>query len=206
VRTRVGRSPWCAFFARKVDIIAPRSRRIDVLRDTRAGYGVYVLGAMPGMHGLEQLARLRQRVVYPPARKAIDGALDAAAARLGLAREDLDDLAIPTFDLVDGRGLPLYGVNHLAGHALTPRLTDEVAFPYLMLLVSGGHCQFLAVEGPERFRPLGGPIDDLLQGRGEAEDARESLGDFGGNNPYRVSLWREITSAAGRSAITVLSW
>ena len=40
-------------------------------------------------------------------------------------------------------GLPLVGVNHLAGHALTPRLTDAVAFPYLMLLVSGGHCQFL---------------------------------------------------------------
>jgi len=69
--------------------------------------------------------------------------------------------------LAAGRGLPLYGVNHLAGHALTPRLTDEVAFPYLVLLVSGGHCQFLAVEGPERFRRLGGTIDDAP---GEAFD------------------------------------
>ena len=69
--------------------------------------------------------------------------------------------------LAAGRGLPLYGVNHLAGHALTPRLTDEVAFPYLVLLVSGGHCQFLVVEGPERFRRLGGTIDDAP---GEAFD------------------------------------
>ena len=41
---------------------------------------------------------------------------------------------------------PLIGVNHLAGHALTPRLTNKVNFPYLMLLVSGGHCQFLIVH------------------------------------------------------------
>lgn len=62
--------------------------------------------------------------------------------------------------LAAARDLPLYGMNHLAGHALTPRLVAEVAFPYLMLLVSGGHCQFLAVEGPDRFRRLGGTIDD----------------------------------------------
>ena len=48
-----------------------------------------------------------------------------------------------------GAGLPLVGVNHLAGHALTPRLTDAVAYPYLMLLVSGGHCQFLIVRGAD---------------------------------------------------------
>jgi N6-L-threonylcarbamoyladenine synthase len=66
-----------------------------------------------------------------------------------------------------GAGLPLIGVNHLAGHALTPRLTDGVAFPYLMLLVSGGHCQFLIVAGPEEFSRLGGTIDDAP---GEAFD------------------------------------
>lgn len=65
------------------------------------------------------------------------------------------------------RGLPLLGVNHLAGHALTPRLTDDIPYPYLLLLVSGGHCQFLAVEGPQRFRRLGGTIDDAP---GEAFD------------------------------------
>ncbi|WP_299814145.1 tRNA (adenosine(37)-N6)-threonylcarbamoyltransferase complex transferase subunit TsaD [uncultured Jannaschia sp.] len=64
-------------------------------------------------------------------------------------------------------GLPLLGVNHLAGHALTPRLTDGLAFPYLMLLVSGGHCQFLRVEGPDDFARLGGTIDDAP---GEAFD------------------------------------
>ena len=69
--------------------------------------------------------------------------------------------------LAAGRGLPLWGVNHLAGHALTPRLVEDVAFPYLMLLVSGGHGQFLAVEGPERFVRLGGTIDDAP---GEAFD------------------------------------
>ncbi|SFH06909.1 O-sialoglycoprotein endopeptidase [Palleronia marisminoris] len=64
-------------------------------------------------------------------------------------------------------GTPLIGVNHLAGHALTPRLTDGVEFPYLMLLVSGGHCQFLRVDGPDRFTRLGGTIDDAP---GEAFD------------------------------------
>lgn len=64
-------------------------------------------------------------------------------------------------------GLPLIGVNHLAGHALTPRLTDGLAFPYLMLLVSGGHCQFLYVKAADDFTRLGGTIDDAP---GEAFD------------------------------------
>ncbi|MGY6411396.1 MAG: tRNA (adenosine(37)-N6)-threonylcarbamoyltransferase complex transferase subunit TsaD [Alkalilacustris sp.] len=64
-------------------------------------------------------------------------------------------------------GLPLLGVNHLAGHALTPRLTHGLAFPYLMLLVSGGHCQFLRVEGAATYHRLGGTIDDAP---GEAFD------------------------------------
>ena len=69
-------------------------------------------------------------------------------------------------------GLPLIGVNHLAGHALTPRLTDGIAFPYLMLLVSGGHCQYLIVRGPEDFTRLGGTIDDAP---GEAFDKTARL-------------------------------
>jgi N6-L-threonylcarbamoyladenine synthase len=64
-------------------------------------------------------------------------------------------------------GLPLIGVNHLAGHALTPRLTDQVPFPYLMLLVSGGHCQFLLVNDQNDFTRIGGTIDDAP---GEAFD------------------------------------
>ncbi len=71
-----------------------------------------------------------------------------------------------------GTGLPLIGVNHLAGHALTPRLTDGAAFPYLMLLVSGGHCQFLLVEGEDAFIRLGGTIDDAP---GEAFDKTAKL-------------------------------
>jgi N6-L-threonylcarbamoyladenine synthase len=69
--------------------------------------------------------------------------------------------------LAAARDLPLWGVNHLAGHALSPRLTEDIGFPYLLLLVSGGHCQLLAVEGPARFRRLGGTIDDAA---GEAFD------------------------------------
>ncbi|MDG2340265.1 MAG: tRNA (adenosine(37)-N6)-threonylcarbamoyltransferase complex transferase subunit TsaD [Paracoccaceae bacterium] len=66
-----------------------------------------------------------------------------------------------------GSGLPLLGINHLAGHALTPRLTDGIEFPYLMLLVSGGHCQFVMVSGPAEFTRIGGTIDDAP---GEAFD------------------------------------
>jgi len=65
------------------------------------------------------------------------------------------------------RGLPFLAVNHLAGHALSPQIETPVDFPYLMLLVSGGHCQFLVVRGPERFERLGGTIDDAP---GEAFD------------------------------------
>lgn len=68
--------------------------------------------------------------------------------------------------------LPFIGVNHLEGHALTARLTDGVAFPYLLLLVSGGHCQLLAVEGVGRYRRLGTTIDDAV---GEAFDKTAKL-------------------------------
>ena len=69
--------------------------------------------------------------------------------------------------LAAATGRPLYGINHLAGHALTPRLTDNVHFPYLLLLVSGGHCQFLIAHDALTFRRLGGTIDDAP---GEAFD------------------------------------
>lgn len=62
---------------------------------------------------------------------------------------------------------PLYAINHLEGHALTARLSDRVVFPYLLLLVSGGHCQVLAVEGVGQYRKLGATRDDAL---GEAFD------------------------------------
>jgi len=62
---------------------------------------------------------------------------------------------------------PLIAVNHLEGHALTVRLTDNISFPYLLLLVSGGHCQILAVDGVGKYTRLGTTLDDAL---GEAFD------------------------------------
>ncbi|MTJ81992.1 MAG: tRNA (adenosine(37)-N6)-threonylcarbamoyltransferase complex transferase subunit TsaD [Telmatospirillum sp.] len=73
-------------------------------------------------------------------------------------------------------GKPFVAVNHLEGHALTARLTDDLAFPYLLLLVSGGHCQLLAVEGVGRYRRLGATIDDAA---GEAFDKVAKMLDLG---------------------------
>lgn len=109
---------------------------------------------------------------------AVEAALDQASVTLA----DIDAIAVTAGPgliggvlsgvmlargLAAGSGTPLIGVNHLAGHALTPRLTDDLTFPYLMLLVSGGHCQFLIVHGPDTFHRLGGTIDDAP---GEAFD------------------------------------
>lgn len=62
---------------------------------------------------------------------------------------------------------PFLAVNHLEAHALTPRLTNDAAFPYLLLLVSGGHCQLLAVEGVGKYKLYGTTRDDAV---GEAFD------------------------------------
>ena len=69
-------------------------------------------------------------------------------------------------------GIPFVAINHMEAHALTPRLTGAVEFPYLALLVSGGHCQFVVVEGPGRHRVLGSTIDDAI---GEAFDKTAAL-------------------------------
>lgn len=63
--------------------------------------------------------------------------------------------------------LPFLAINHLEGHALSPRLSNAVPFPYLLLLASGGHCQLLVVEGVGRYHRLGTTIDDAA---GEAFD------------------------------------
>lgn len=67
---------------------------------------------------------------------------------------------------------PLIAVNHLMGHAMTARLTHGVEFPFLLLLVSGGHCQLLGVGGPDDFRLYGSTIDDAV---GEAFDKAAKL-------------------------------
>ncbi|ULB10931.1 tRNA (adenosine(37)-N6)-threonylcarbamoyltransferase complex transferase subunit TsaD [Cereibacter azotoformans] len=117
----------------------------------------------------------------------LDLCVERALQEAGLGLGDLDGIAVTAGPgliggvlsgvmlakgLAAGTGLPLVGVNHLAGHALTPRLTDALAFPYLMLLVSGGHCQFLIARGAEAFSRLGGSIDDAP---GEAFDKTAKL-------------------------------
>ncbi len=57
---------------------------------------------------------------------------------------------------------PFLAVNHLAGHALVPRMTNDLEFPYLMLLVSGGHCQILIVRSPVDYEVLGTTQDDAV--------------------------------------------
>lgn len=117
----------------------------------------------------------------------LDHCVVDALAAAGVTLQDLDAIAVTAGPgLIGGvmsgvmcakgiaaaTDLPLVGVNHLAGHALTPRLTDDVAYPYLMLLVSGGHCQYLIARGPEDFTRLGGTIDDAP---GEAFDKTARL-------------------------------
>jgi N6-L-threonylcarbamoyladenine synthase len=70
------------------------------------------------------------------------------------------------------RRLPFLAINHLEGHALTVRLTGDVPFPYLLLLVSGGHCQLVAVESVGRYHRLGTTIDDAV---GECFDKAAKL-------------------------------
>ncbi|WP_300377192.1 tRNA (adenosine(37)-N6)-threonylcarbamoyltransferase complex transferase subunit TsaD [Henriciella sp.] len=69
-------------------------------------------------------------------------------------------------------GKPFIPVNHLEGHALSPRLAEECPFPYLLLLVSGGHCQFIEVGGLGDYKRLGSTIDDAA---GEAFDKLAKL-------------------------------
>ena len=109
--------------------------------------------------------------------------IEAVLAEAGMALDDVDAIAATAgpgliggvmVGLVTGKALAmasdkrLLAINHLEGHALSPRLADETLdFPYLLLLASGGHCQLLLVEGVGRYRRLATTIDDAL---GEAFD------------------------------------
>ncbi|MEX0852725.1 MAG: tRNA (adenosine(37)-N6)-threonylcarbamoyltransferase complex transferase subunit TsaD [Bauldia sp.] len=90
-------------------------------------------------------------------------------------------------------GKPFVAVNHLEGHALTARLTDGLAFPYLLLLVSGGHSQFVAVDGVAHYRLIGTTIDDAL---GEAFDKAAKLMGL----PYPGGPAVEQAAKAGAAA------
>ena len=114
--------------------------------------------------------------------ETIDGVVRRALSRAQAAPGQLDGIAAAAGPgLIGGLivgvmtakamaaalGRPFLAVNHLEGHALTARLTDDVAFPFLLLLVSGGHCQLLGVEGPGRYTRFGSTLDDAA---GEAFD------------------------------------
>ncbi|WP_181705206.1 tRNA (adenosine(37)-N6)-threonylcarbamoyltransferase complex transferase subunit TsaD [Chthonobacter rhizosphaerae] len=153
--------------------------------------------------------------------EAIDGVVRAALTEAGVALSAVDAVAATAGPgLIGGvlvglttakalafaAGKPLVAVNHLEGHALTARLTDGVAFPYLLLLVSGGHTQIVRVDGVGRYRRLGTTIDDAL---GEAFDKTAKLLGLGypggpaveraaaAGDPSRFALPRPMT---GRKA------
>ncbi len=121
----------------------------------------------------------------------LDGLVKRALATAKLDFKDLDGIAATAGPgLIGGvivglmtakaialvHQLPFFGVNHLEGHALTTRLTNETPFPYLLLLVSGGHCQLLHVKGLGDYERLGSTIDDAV---GEAFDKTAKMMGLG---------------------------
>ncbi|OLF80699.1 tRNA threonylcarbamoyl adenosine modification protein TsaD [Maricaulis sp. W15] len=114
--------------------------------------------------------------------EAMDGLVMEALAEAGLSVADLDGIAatsgpgliggvmaalMTAKGLALGAGKPLIAVNHLEGHALSPRISEPLAFPYLLLLVSGGHTQLLIAEDVGVYHRLGSTLDDAA---GEAFD------------------------------------
>jgi N6-L-threonylcarbamoyladenine synthase len=117
----------------------------------------------------------------------LDRLVAATMAEAGMTLDGLDAIAVTSGPgliggvmvglmtakgLALGAGVPLIGINHLEAHALTARLTDGVDFPFLLLLVSGGHCLIAEVTGHGRYRRLGATIDDAV---GEAFDKTARL-------------------------------
>ncbi|WP_338467922.1 tRNA (adenosine(37)-N6)-threonylcarbamoyltransferase complex transferase subunit TsaD [Novosphingobium sp. ZN18A2] len=134
----------------------------------------------------------------------------AVLADAGMTLDDMDAIAATAgpgliggvmVGLVTGKALamaagkPLIGINHLEGHALSPRLADPaLEFPYLLLLVSGGHCQLLEVRGVGNYRRLATTIDDAL---GEAFDKTAKILGLGyPGGPAVERLAREGDGAA----------
>lgn len=117
----------------------------------------------------------------------IDRMVKEAMQETGLGFPDLDAVAVTAGPgliggllvgvmtaraIADVHNLPIIAVNHLEGHALSPRLAEDIPFPYLLLLASGGHCQILIVEDVGRYKLLGATIDDAA---GECFDKTAKL-------------------------------
>jgi N6-L-threonylcarbamoyladenine synthase len=161
----------------------------------------------------EIAARAHVEVLGPLVQAALDeagmtlGQVDAVAATAGPGLIGGVMVGLVTGKaLAHAAGKPLLAINHLEGHALSPRLADPtLAFPYLLLLVSGGHCQLLLVEGVAGYRRLATTIDDAA---GEAFDKTAKLlglGFPGGpaveaaardGDPRGVPLPRPLTGSA----------
>src|SRR5882672_6420352 len=151
----------------------------------------------------------------------LDGLVTDALAEAGLGLGDLDGIAatggpgliggvmvgvMTAKALAFAHDKPFLAINHLEGHALSARLTEGVAFPYLLLLVSGGHCQLLTVRGPGDFTRLGTTIDDAV---GECFDKTAKLLGLGfpggpaverladGGDPQRFALPRPMWRKPG---------
>jgi N6-L-threonylcarbamoyladenine synthase len=139
----------------------------------------------------------------------LDRLIGQALAKAGLAPKDLDAIAATAGPgLIGGvlvgvtmakamalaLGRPFLAINHLEGHALSARLDPGVEFPYLLLLVSGGHCQLLRVEGVGRYRRLGTTVDDAA---GEAFDKGAKLLGLGYPGGPAIEQAASRAAAAG---------
>lgn len=152
--------------------------------------------------------------------EALDDVIAEALAEAGVRLADLDGIAATAgpgliggvlVGLTTAKALalaaakPLVAVNHLEAHALTARLTDGIDFPYLLLLVSGGHTQIVRVDGLGDYVRIGTTIDDAL---GEAFDKTAKLLGLGypggpavervaaGGDARRIALPRPLTGRA----------
>ncbi|WP_298917725.1 tRNA (adenosine(37)-N6)-threonylcarbamoyltransferase complex transferase subunit TsaD [uncultured Algimonas sp.] len=134
----------------------------------------------------------------------IDTVIDRAVTDAGIAYDDLSAVAatsgpgliggvitglMAAKGLSSSLGVPLVAVNHLEGHALSPRLTEDCPFPYLLLLVSGGHSQLLSVTGLGDYERLGSTIDDAA---GEAFDKTAKVMGLGFPGGPNVERWAEL--------------
>lgn len=142
------------------------AQRIASQDAEHAPYGGVVPEIAARAHA-ERLAPIIEGVLADAGKTLADCDAIAATAGPGLIGGVMVGL-VSAKALAMASDTPLIAINHLEGHALSPRLVDpELGFPYLLLLVSGGHCQILRVEGVGRYRRLATTIDDAL---GEAFD------------------------------------